>query len=397
MGSYSKSTFETQKKSTATASQRRADPMLLPAGLRAPRPRSRSVTSESEPDYPRRNSLLNSRRRSSASRAREPPFRSSRDIYIPDYSRKQERRPSQSLRRPSSSRVSGRREPEQVIAETPTIEEGASHQLANREAETPVLVQEESNNGLLPGDLQDLSDIEDIISLGGSDVDTASLVTPLDYTVEASHRHDTSAGPGTAKDVNSKPAISIRGVASLAKVNAVTGSSAQGIPRQGERDLLSRISQLPVAVGRMHQDRLMHDKSTVVQDMPAVQKYSGTVSSDLKAALMARLKEEKERHQAAERQVPAVYTADREETLRRDVLAIMISKRRKAAQLSEQMADLRAELQRRADQPYKAAPEVYMPTIADRQAALRAKIDKERRLMELKARLSEEKGMLRTS
>jgi hypothetical protein len=141
----------------------------------------------------------------------------------------------------------------------------------------------------------------------------------------------------------------------------------------------------------------MHDKSTVVQDMPAVQKYSGTVSSDLKAALMARLKEEKERHQAAERQVPAVYTADREETLRRDVLAIMISKRRKAAQLSEQMADLRAELQRRADQPYKAAPEVYMPTIADRQAALRAKIDKERRLMELKARLSEEKGMLRTS
>jgi hypothetical protein len=37
-----------------------------------------------------------------------------------------------------------------------------------------------------------------------------------------------------------------------------------------------------------------------------------------------------------------------------------------------------------------------MPAVDDRQAALRAKIDKERRMMELKARLSEGKGMLRT-
>ena len=372
-----KPAYETQKASTAIASQRRADPMLLPPEPRNRRRRSDPISSDSEPDQGRRRSFSKSRRRSSYDRPQDSPVRSRRDLYIPDYARTRDRRPSDTYRRASGNRY----DRDLAIPETPNLEEESRTELDARQVETPVIVDEMPSSNGIGNAIQELSDAEDIISLGGSDVEAASLVLPTVQASTAGLQHNGHAAEPTRKQ--DKPAISIRGKASLAHAPP---SATDRI----ERDLLSRIS-LPT-IGRMHQDRLLHDKSTVPRDTAPTQKYSGTVSNDLKATLMARLKEEKDLHNAAEVQSAVVETAEREESLRQNVLAIMAAKRQRTAQLDDHMAQLRARLEQGRTPVIEP-----VPALTDRQAALRAKIEKEKRLAELRSRLLEEKQSLRSS
>lgn len=418
-----KTSYETQKAATAAAGPRRADPMLLPTAPKPTRPRSRSLSSDSEQGHMRRGSFNKSRRKSDLERNGPPPRRARRDVYIPEYSRSSDRRSSDTGRRPASAQAD-RVDENEIPAPTPDIRPDTSADLALGKSDTPVIPQHEvtqANVAAAVQELQDLSDIEDIISLGGSDVETASLITPHDQIAESVSVHradDNERRPGlrdrqassTGQENRTKPGISIRGMAGKSRLVS-TGP-------KNEVDLFSRISGF--SRGRMHQDRLANGRSSVPQDLPAIQKYSDAGSNDVMAALMARLKNEKDLHQAVETRLAAVRTAEREKKLREGVLAIMAAKRDRAAELEGLMARLRERLPRDkaavhycvesefpvyehapgdevAQHVYEPASEPTQSATEGRQALLRAKIEKEKRLAQLKLRLMGEKENLRSS
>lgn len=412
MGSY-KPSYETQKASTATSGQRRADPMLLPAAPKPRRSRSRSFSSDSDAGPYRRTSFTKARRLSEIEQRAQPAQRTGRDVYIPEYSRQRHRRPSDAHRRrfPSPRREQRHHHFDSPMS-TPDIRPDGQQSALLNKSETPVIPQHEVSQESIAAvvqELQDLSDLEDIISLGESEGESASLVTPYDSIVQSVAVRDAdedsksnlrAEGSAQGRDVSSKPAISIRGVARQPK--------AASLLSRAKPDLLSRISGIAMANGPRHQDRLAYDRSTRPEDKSASHKYSGTVSQDLKTALMARLKTEKDIHQAVESRLAVVRTAEREEKLRQNVLAVVAAKKEKAAQLSDHMAMLRERLQRERDGPWyedecdadfadeEAEDELPLPVLDDRQALLRAKIQKERQLAVLRAKLAGEKQNLQS-
>lgn len=218
------------------------------------------------------------------SRPRSPPQRVEGDSYIPSYSKLNKPRPpprKRADRRPSEPVRRG--------------DNGWKRQRVDIEGEEPqtfskenVQSTEESKAVQPPHE----SDMEDIISLGESDVETAPLVTPKDAV-------PTSNGAKQA-GTERQPAIAIRGIAQNKPAVNKDGKEVDLIRDFGP-DLLSRLSgpsETSHSAGRLNGNGVTRSAQPQMMSSNGIEMKGrgfrrGTVNSEMHATLMARLNEEK--------------------------------------------------------------------------------------------------------
>lgn len=220
------------------------------------------------------------------SRPRSPPQRVEGDSYIPSYSKLNKPRPP--LRKRADRRPS---RPEPVRRG----DNGWKRQRVDVEGEERqtfskgnVQSTEESKAVQPPHE----SDMEDIISLGESDVETAPLVTPKDAV-------PTSNGAKQA-GTERQPAIAIRGIAQNKPAVNKDGKEVDLIRDFGP-DLLSRLSgpsETYHSAGRLNGNGVTRSAQPQMMSSNGIQMKGrgfrrGTVNSEMHATLMARLNEEK--------------------------------------------------------------------------------------------------------
>ena len=342
------------------------------AGVPPPIPRSKrpKIVASASSDEDEHARGQRPQRQDAHRRNSESTSRRAHDTYIPPYSiaRIAQSRPAGSVedKPPREARAIAREARANDVRETSVKPHETINALVYDGREHSVMVEDQQPRVSVPPD----SDVEDLISLGGDS--------------DAEHRHS------LLRRTESAPAKLSLSILGASRRRAITPVAETPVMRSDGFAKPSSSTMTPDR-RRILEARLSHAKARISSSAVAGSQsgHRGAVDSDLRAKLMAKLEEAKQSVSvASSKQETTADGEQKEQSLRQSVLAALAARRNSTQMPKPSAAEMNG-----------LAPDSAVPSSVSKSKTelLKERMQKEKKLAQLRSKLTSEKAALADS